>query len=125
MQKQYRHLFDRYYPFGGITLVYWYSPQDPYKVNYQYAICSDRDHYSRKIGIEVATSGKTYGFKSYEDRELCSTILEDILTNHDLPTKNLREVHNRLRSSIFKRYILEEGRVKNLLTARIGEDDNE
>lgn len=119
MQQHYRHLFDKFSPFGGMTLVYWYSSEDPYKILYQYSICSLDDHYSRKIGIYTATLGKLYEVKAYEDQDICSTILEDILTSHPLPVRDLRMVWQELQEFIFKRYMLEERRVRNLLSARL------
>lgn len=119
MQQHYRHLFDRSSPFGGVTLVYWYVPEDPYKLLYQYSICSADDHYSRKIGIDMAEWGKIYEIKAYEGQDICCTILEDILTNHPLSRKNLQEVQYRLKGLIFKSYVLEERRINNLLTARL------
>lgn len=87
---KYRHLFNKYNPFGGLTLVY--TSSDVYGsgdilISYSYSLCSEKDHYSRKIGIDIASKKFFLKKAIWRDGETTDVeaILIDILKSYQLP----------------------------------------
>lgn len=74
-------------PRGGVTIAY--DIDDTGKVSYTHSICSDRDHYCRRIGRMVSTGRLVKG--NTEEHPVLSfqyeegiNIVEQIMKNHDL-----------------------------------------
>ena len=84
---KYRHLFTKHNPFGGLTLVYTEEIDlHGMYIEYRFSVCSDKDHYCRKIGINTALTKQPIRFYLYHNVDsTVESILVNILHSNQLP----------------------------------------
>lgn len=104
---KYRHLFNKYNPFGGLTLVYTKEAIDDHGlyIDYRFSVCSEKDHYCRETGINTALTKQPTRFYLYHNTESAvEAILIDILKSYQLPKHAVYTVLRELDTIAYIKY---------------------